>query len=107
MIPLHPQPPDHLHLLVSGSLPSSDGRRFIARAKQYSGFYYQKEFHERLWQRYSFDHVIRPEEGMFQFARYILENPVRAGLVRSVAEYPYLGSSCYSIDEILGERQSG
>jgi REP element-mobilizing transposase RayT len=50
--------PDHVHLLVSGSLPVSDCRRFIARAKQFSGFYYQKEFHERLWQRYSYEHVV-------------------------------------------------
>jgi putative transposase len=35
--------PDHLHLLVEGTSDSSDCRRFISRAKQYSGFYtYQR-----------------------------------------------------------------
>ena len=99
--------PDHVHLLVSGSLPSSDGRRFIARAKQFSGFYYQKEFRERLWQRYSDEHVLRPEEDTFRFARYILENPVRAGLVRSLYDYPYLGCSGYTFDQILNAWLSG
>jgi len=32
--------------------------------------------------------VVRPEEETFRLARYILENPVRAGLVRPVYDYP-------------------
>src|ERR1700704_3576124 len=40
--------PDHLHLLLEATSESSDCRRFIARAKQYSGFYYSKEFDRRL-----------------------------------------------------------
>jgi len=32
---------------------------------------------------------------------YILANPVRAGLVSHPSEYPYLGSSRYSIKELL------
>jgi len=93
--------PDHVHLLVAGAHPASDCRQFIARAKQFSGYHYQHEFNERLWQRYGFEHVLRAEEDTFRVARYILENPLRAGLARSVREYPYLGSSCYTIDQIL------
>jgi len=93
--------PDNVHLLIAGSLPASDCRRYIARAKQYSGFYYQSQFGERLWQRYGFEHVLRAEEDTFKVARYILENPIRAGLVRSIRDYPYVGSSCYSIDQLL------
>jgi hypothetical protein len=33
--------------------------------------------------------------------RYIVENPVRAGLVARVEDYPFLGSTVYSIAEIL------
>ena len=33
--------------------------------------------------------------------RYILENPVRAELVSRVEQYPFLGSSVYTIPEIL------
>ena len=93
--------PDHMHLLISGSLPTSDCLRYIARAKQYSGFYYQKQFGERLWQRYGFEHVLRAEEDTFKVARYILENPIRAGLVSSIRDYPYIGSSCYSIEQLF------
>jgi putative transposase len=44
--------PDHVHLPIEGTEPASDCRAFIARAKQFSGFYYAKTFRERLWQRY-------------------------------------------------------
>jgi len=39
----------------------------------------------------------RPES----IARYILENPVRAGLVARIDEYKLSGSSVYSIEQIL------
>ncbi len=93
--------PDHLHLLVAGEREDSDCREFIKRSKQLSGFYYQKAFGRRLWQRYGYEHVLRGEEGVLSVARYILENPIRARLAESVRDYPFTGSNRYSVDEIL------
>ncbi len=93
--------PDHLHLLVEGRSESSDARRFISRAKQFSGFHYARAFGQRLWQRYGFERVLRNDEATLIVARYILENPVRARLVARVGEYPFAGSRVYSLDEIL------
>ena len=93
--------PDHLHILVEGGQPASDCRRFIARSKQFSGFYYQKTFGRRLWQRYGYEHVLRSDERLLSVARYILENPVRARIAKIVRDYPFTGSGLYSIDEIL------
>jgi len=93
--------PDHVHLLVEGQSDNSDCRRFIARAKQYSGFYYQAAFGCRLWQQYGYEHVLRSEEAAVSVARYILENPVRAGLVVAVQDYPFSGSSLYSLEQLL------
>jgi len=42
--------PDHLHQLVHGRALTSDAKRFILLAKQYSGYYYKKAFKQRLWQ---------------------------------------------------------
>jgi putative transposase len=50
--------PDHVHLLVEGQATDSDCRRFIARAKQLSGFHFQKVFGQRLWQRYGFERTL-------------------------------------------------
>jgi putative transposase len=105
--------PDHLHILIEGEVDHADGRRFIARAKQLSGFYYSQKFRETLWQRYGFERVLRNDEATLSVARYIVENPLRAGLVAAPAEYPFSGSTRYSLKEILeaiaidGIRKSG
>jgi REP element-mobilizing transposase RayT len=93
--------PDHLHLLVEGKTDDADCKRFIARVKQYSGFYFKRQFGTPLWQRYGFERVLRDDEQTFVVARYILENPVRAGLAATVEEYPFVGSSEYSLSELI------
>ena len=97
--------PDHVHLLVAGTSETADGKRFIALAKQYSGFYYKQRTHQKLWQRYGFERVLRNDEATLAVARYIIENPVRAGLVMNARDYPFLGSSVYTADEILSAVQ--
>ncbi|MGB7220502.1 MAG: transposase [Vicinamibacterales bacterium] len=93
--------PDHLHLLVSGETDGSDCRRFIAGCKQYSGFQFAREFGTRLWQRYGFERVLREHEPTFVVARYILENPVRAGLAATIDAYPFVGSFVYTLPELI------
>jgi len=93
--------PDHLHLLVAGTSESSDCKRFIARGKQYSGYYYAQERHDSLWQRYGFEHVLRDEEVTMVVARYIVENPVRGGLVSDTRDYPFVGSLVHPLEDLL------
>jgi REP element-mobilizing transposase RayT len=40
------------------------------------------------WQEGFHDHALRREEDLRDIARYIVLNPVRAGLVRNIREYP-------------------
>ncbi len=93
--------PDHLHLLVEGQTEAADGRRFMTRAKQLSGFAFATSTGERLWQRYGYERVLRGEDDTRAVIRYILENPVRAGLVTHPSSYPFSGSDRYSMAEIL------
>ena len=93
--------PDHVHMLVEGQADDSDCRQFISRAKQYSGFHYKAAFGQRLWQRYGYERTLRSDEASISVARYILENPIRARLVQGIDEYPFSGSSVYSIEQIL------
>jgi putative transposase len=84
--------PDHLHLLVEGLSDDADLQKFMKSWKQATGFAYSKSHAgERLWQVGFFDHVLRAEESLDRQARYILANPVRAGLARAVDEYPFAG----------------
>ena len=94
--------PDHVHLIVEAKEETSDLKRFIARAKQLSGYVYsQTHQRRRLWQRYGFEHVLRDDESTQRSVRYVLENPVRAGLVRDPSEYPFIGSSVFDVKELL------
>jgi hypothetical protein len=45
--------------------------------------------------------VLRENDNPLSFARYIIENPVRAGLVGEVKDYPFLGSQRYAIEHIM------
>ena len=93
--------PDHTHLLIEGQSADSDAKEFIARAKQYSGFHYKKARRSRLWQRYGFEHVLRDDELTLVARKYILENPIRAGLVERVEDYSFVGSLLYGLRDLL------
>jgi putative transposase len=93
--------PDHLHLLVEGQAAHSDCRRFISLAKQLSGFHYYQASGQRLWQRYGYERVLRSDEATLSVARYIVENPVRSGLADRVTEYSFLGSTHYTVEQIV------
>ena len=93
--------PAHVHLLIEAQADDSDCRAFIRRAKQFSGFYFKKRFGLSLWQRYGYEHVLRDDEATLAVARYIFNNPVRAGLANEPGEYPFLGSGVHSVSEIL------
>jgi hypothetical protein len=45
--------------------------------------------------------VLRDDEGTIGVAKYIVENPVRAGLVERPEDYPYLGSLTVTVRELL------
>ncbi len=96
---------DHLHLLVEGETDSADCKRFIARAKQYSGFCYSKRFGRQLWQRYGFERILREDEPTFTVARYILENPIRGHLATRIDDYPYVGSLVYDLPTLIASLQ--
>ncbi|MGO1072479.1 REP-associated tyrosine transposase [Lysobacter sp. CA199] len=45
-----------------------------------------------VWARAYHDQALRREDALLATARYVVMNPVRAGLVRRVREYPYWGA---------------
>ena len=93
--------PDHLHALVEGSREDADTARFVMRFRQVSGYGYRQRCGARLWQDGYYDHVLRKEDATLEIARYIVANPVRAGLCAHPRAYPYIGSNRYSLDELL------
>ena len=79
--------PDHIHLLIT-LRPSLHLSRLISGVK--------KQIRHRVpckfrWQRGYHDHIVREYENIVEFARYIVKNPVRAGLVTPEQAYPFAG----------------
>lgn len=74
---------------------------FIKAAKQFSGYYYKQQYQRQLWQRYGYERVIRDDMERALTIRYVLANPVRAGLVADPRRFRRLGSQKYTIEELM------
>jgi len=96
--------PDHLHFLLR--LETNEVRYFNGGARgilpegvlnQVAGFksftttqvWWKQGGKGPLWQRSSYDRVIRYNQSIQQAASYILDNPVRKGIVKQWKDYPY------------------
>jgi putative transposase len=93
--------PDHVHFLLAGERADTDVGRFVTRSKQSAGYWFSQTFEARLWQRYSWDRVLRAEEEAWNVVRYILANPVRAGIVTHPLHYPFSGSDVLTREQLL------
>ena len=81
--------PDHLHILVMGRDGKSDLKRFMGLFRQKAGYWFKKINNRSLWHISYYDHVLRKEESIENVITYMLENPVRKGLVQDFREYPF------------------
>ena len=93
--------PDHVHLLIQATAANADPRSFVARAKQKSGFDFAARYKHRLWQKGYYERVMRAGEPTIAVIRYIIANPVRAGLVVEPSEYPFWGSGVHSREALI------
>ncbi len=93
--------PDHLHLLLVAVRHDADLCGFTRRFKQTSAFDFKRRgASARLWQPGYHERVMRSNEASMSVARYILENPVRAGLTRAFQDYPFSGSAEFTMAEL-------
>ena len=82
--------PDHLHwlfVLQNARLPDLVGQMKQAAASKINRLYDQ--LGPPVWQPGFHDRLLRQEEDIVDIARYIVANPLRAGLVVRVGDYPY------------------
>lgn len=80
--------PDHLHWLVElrqGSLADLM-RRIKCRSSRSINLMRGEQ--GCLWQRGYYDRALRRDEDLKNAARYIVVNPLRAGLVNRIGDYP-------------------
>jgi len=75
--------PDHFHALFEAMAAGSDFRKCVNMLKQRTAFAHKRAARAKLWQH------------------------VRAGLCDDARKYPFMGSTCYSVDELceaVGQR---
>ena len=89
--------PDHVHLIFIPEIDMERGEVYsLARVtkaiKGTSSHLINRRLGKggRIWQEESFDRVLRISEKLDEKIEYVLNNPVRKGLVPFAREYPWL-----------------
>lgn len=94
--------PDHMHLALQlaeeetlaktmnriNSCSAIAGNRALNRLGQ-------------VWQGAYHDHALRDEEQLHAAIKYLISNPIRAGLVKKLADYPYWNIAIAEPNEAL------
>jgi len=93
--------PDHAHLVL-GPSPTCDIIAFVGQYKNLA----QREVWRlgvtgRIWQVSFWDCFLREEESLDEVVQYVLNNPVRKGLVKNWQDYDFSGSLVYDLSEWL------
>jgi REP element-mobilizing transposase RayT len=81
--------PDHVHLLLQ--LREVPLHRVMNRFKSTTAIRLNRTIGRagRFWQPGYHDRALRREDDLRATARYVVANPLRAGLVRKLADYPF------------------
>lgn len=87
--------PDHVHMILSlhpqSTLPAV--MRFIKGASS------REAGVSVAWQREYFDRIVRRDEDLRRLGEYVVANPVRARLVQSPDQYPWIWRKWVEGDE--------
>jgi putative transposase len=85
--------PDHFHGLLRLSNQSTLSQ-VVGSIKGRSALLINQQLNRKgsLWQTAFYDRALRIEDDRRAIARYIVANPLRKGLVKSIGDYPYWNS---------------
>jgi len=86
--------PDHFHCVVE--LHDTTLAQLMCRIKSRSSLAINRTLglKGQLWQKGYHDRAVREDEDVKHMARYVVQNPIRAGLVQRVHDYP-LWDACW------------
>lgn len=85
--------PDHMHLALQLAEDETLAKT-MNRINSCSAIAVNKALnrHSKLWQGAYHDHALRDEGQLFTAIRYLISNPIRAGLAEKLGDYPYWNS---------------
>jgi len=98
--------PDHWH----GLIELGEGKALSTTMQRAKGVTARvarqhRAFEGTLWDKGFHDHALRRDESVEKTIRYIIANPMRAGLVTNPMSYPYW-DTCF-LDEAFGSEWLG
>ena len=84
--------PDHIHFFVRPAVRAYPPlKQWVRYWKTLVSRQWPDASEQPIWQRDFWDRQLRRGESYHEKWQYIMENPVRAGLVRSSGEWPFQG----------------
>ncbi|GAB3999579.1 hypothetical protein GCM10028807_50190 [Spirosoma daeguense] len=84
--------PNHVHVLLIILENNVPFYRILQRLKTHSAVQANKLLNrvgQTFWQSEIYDHVVRNKESFKRIIAYILQNPVKAGLVENWQDWPH------------------
>ena len=84
--------PNHVHVLLTVLREDIPFFTILQRIKTYTAIRANRLLNrvgQPFWQAESYDHVVRNKKSFERIINYILNNPVKAGLVENWADWPY------------------
>ena len=82
--------PDHVHIVASIEPGGKGIHRFVWYLKRLTKAKTGSRMSGSIWQRSFYDHVLRDAEDLGDLCRYVVNNPVRKGIVERWEDYPYV-----------------
>ena len=86
--------PDHVHFFCTARKDEHPLHYFVGKWKEWTAKYAGRRHGVKipLWQPEFFDHVLRSSESYEEKWLYVRDNPLRAGLVSAVEDWPFQGA---------------
>lgn len=81
--------PDHLHWLIRLRIGSLGQVMQSLKSRSAIAINLANDTHGPVWQRGYHDHAVRQEMDLRATARYVVANPLRAGLVEHIGDHPF------------------
>lgn len=85
--------PNHVHVIINPVLKSDGAIYPVSHItytwKKYTAYKINKLIGKlgEFWQHESYDHLIKDEKELYRYLEYVLENPVKAGLVSEWSDW--------------------
>jgi len=84
--------PDHVHIVIEGVKERSNLWKTIVLFKQKTGYWFAKNLPKIQWQKDFYDRIHRSDDELLNHILYVVNNPVRKGIVKHWREYKFTGS---------------